>query len=426
MAPRVGFAQLILGHQNYYEPLVLAYRLLGWDCVLFIRPELERRFREIGCQWLDTVEIVQFKGRGVDEYHRFVEDESRSLDLLIYDEVYGDVDSLFRFRPSCPLILSLHDVNRWLQKGSTGCISAWKNEYRRRCVVRRAYCLQVLSGEQVNYIHQKKLYSGKIFTCAAGHYEEVGTSNHPRRHTRPVTFSIPGSVHPLKRNYESVVDSVAGIRDNLGQPVRLAILGAPCSEKGHALLGRLRETASLKGVELVSYDLFIDEDEFGRRMMETDVLVGDFPDFFRSGHTLEYYGQTKVTGIFANQIRYALPAVLSATCKPNPLLASSTVTFHDSTVLRRIVERFAADPRYLDMYQEKARMNSRYFTVERIAERIRESIVESLERGIFRKFSLDVTSDKPAERRSGYRDARRSLSAGTRTAAPSSCISGEG
>ena len=61
--------------------------------------------------------ILRKRGENIGHFLKRIEKNCKALDLLLINTIQSDYLSFVNFSPCCPSVLTIHNVNKWLNRG---------------------------------------------------------------------------------------------------------------------------------------------------------------------------------------------------------------------------------------------------------------------------------------------------------------------
>lgn len=376
---RMGILGLVWQHAPLLDSLLTGFRMAGFRPALYGPEEVRKSLVSAKAASLDGVDWSEVDDFQTESLLTRLEEESKHLELLIVDGVHRHTNQYLYFRPSCPCILNLHNVNKWLRPRLGMSRSCWSNAVLKHRILQQFDAVNVISRNLLDYLRRRTSYRGPVFCVPSALYEPRGEPNDGEDGdpNGKVTFTIPGAVGSFKRNYDEVLDALAQLKPELAARTRLYLLGPPLGESGRNAIKRCRQMNS-EGWDIVCFDDFVSVPDFESYMEETDVLIGPVQPSMSRSIEREFYGQSKETAVIWDQIRRGVPAILPTHYHPNPSLAPATISYKGSSGLHRAMRRLIENRGDLRDLKSKAIRCSLEFTADKVAEYIERELLPQL------------------------------------------------
>ena len=287
----------------------------------------------------------------------FVEDVQKreGLDCIIvpsveyHPEWYGALSTLKR--EDVELIIGIHNINYIFANERKGLLKSF---------LENADSYFVIDGELKNTLASlgvnKKVY---LFPPLYG----LEGITREERDKEPVVFTVTGAVDSNRKDYEIVIDAIKTIPE-LYPYIKLVLLGNADNDYGKDIYNQLKELET-NGLQYEMFFKRIPQEVFDEKMERTDCIIGPVVVKTKHRETIEYYGQTKASGIIGDVIKYGLPAIITDEMIIPEDLKDSVVTYNTKKGLTEAIKTFI-DPFSLEKYKERAIENSEKYTLEKL------------------------------------------------------------
>ena len=180
-----------------------------------------------------------------------------------------------------------------------------------------------------------------------------------------VRFVITGLVEKERKDYEFVVSSLSQASDILPS-IELVLLGSASGGYGRHIL-ELVEPLKQQGLSVISFDRFVEDEEFESIMREASCIIGPVRSHTKTQMFDEVYGQTKLSGTVCDMVQYMLPAIVPRDLDmPSDLKGSYLKYANDQEFIKAI--RLILDPEKCDELRQAAICNSGKYTLEKVCE----------------------------------------------------------
>gem|GEM_PF-4767133 len=275
--------------------------------------------------------------------------ENRSWVLLLLAFIYGR---------RC--IATLHNMNygfgrTWQKKpGPRGILNRW--------CCRRMMSLATLSSTEeflLEYAEHHWAYKSPKILIPYSLYR--GALHAPPANSEPV-FVVPGSVHPLRRDYELIRETFEALFES-GRKARLIFLGKCGTDSFGNALRSWCEVQRGKGFAVDWYDGFLSAEEFESRLAQCDFILSPIKTHIPFLGVQEVYGLTKGSALVFDAIRHSKFGIYPSHFTVDKSFAAATATFANKEELFHLIARIVDDPAHGRALAEAARAAALNFTV---------------------------------------------------------------
>lgn len=123
--------------------------------------------------------------------------------------------------------------------------------------------------------------------------------------------AVPGSVDKRRKDYDFIVDLFRELLPEIKQPIKLTLLGKADVKAQECWIKPLLDLASAHPhFSFQWYNRRIEQEQFDATMQTVDFLLAPVQPYYYFKTYKEQYGQTKMSGINADIIRYLKPCFL--------------------------------------------------------------------------------------------------------------------
>jgi hypothetical protein len=127
----------------------------------------------------------------------------------------------------------------------------------------------------------------------------------------PVNITIPGTISDEGRDYEMVVQAWRRIIPKLKLPVQLILAGRPKGIYGEKITRKIEELVN-ENFSVLLFKKSIPQLEYEDILTQTDFVILPLKKRVKYGIYQEINGLSKITGSVNDQIRFAIPALISS------------------------------------------------------------------------------------------------------------------
>ena len=266
-----------------------------------------------------------------------------SVDMAVFDEIYGSLMSLVCFflfhRIRAKKYFILHNANTWLNPRLI-----LKGRYLLQCLARRFLLKQMnglitISSNIKEYIHTSHGYQGKIFplpfTMPSKSFAQSSSEK------EYLTFCVPGVINAEQRSYELILDAFENLWIKHDEKVALKFVGKfEKNELTQKLFERCQSLQEKYGEnKLKFWTSSLNQDLFEQEFSGSDVVILGHHAYCSISRNIEIYGLSKESGITYQILKYGLPVIA-----PRRLLLMDTIPqgilrYSDSESLEKLVSQ---------------------------------------------------------------------------------------
>lgn len=178
-----------------------------------------------------------------------------------------------------------------------------------------------------------------------------------------VRLVVTGSVDPSRKDYGMLADAFERLPDAWGR-LSLEFTGKAAGAYADGIVERFRKMEE-GGLEFVSHKEFVPIEQFSRSMDRADFIVAPIVTETAVRGIRETYGQTKISGLQLDMIKYARPAMAIAGMRIGEELQDSLMTFRDADELAERIRETLKDG-FPEEMRERALRNSEKFLPEKL------------------------------------------------------------
>lgn len=178
----------------------------------------------------------------------------------------------------------------------------------------------VYSESQKTYLTQfiddKRILSFPF--CIHQNTEDLSIKNQKLR------ICIPGMVDPHRRDYDGLFKMLAHHSNDFKEKLTVDLLGF-VPDTGKYLISKIKQLNKV-GIEVLSNEEFISKDVYQKRLLSSDIILGNLKVNLNSQSK---YGETKETGVIFNLIKAAKPGIFPSDYPIPKELKSICISYHD-------------------------------------------------------------------------------------------------
>jgi|SRR5688572_23254705 len=320
-----GNAEVVLIDFSHYEVVAAFIRILAPAC---------RRVTVIAPQWIigtiertvglehDNLDLLMIPDESLDSI-KSVERilATGSFDLCVVSTINENYEA---WRRSLGIfagkkIVVIHNANFWFQKRRHLKLFRVPRGREHRSMLRLARdadAVVALSGAVKSYIHEKYGRSWQVVestTCIAGSaFKQLSGTGQLR-------LVVPGQIERHRRDYDLLLRAVKRIGKDR---IALHLLGLPFGDYGQAIIETCRQMVA-EGFGIFWNDTYVSQGEFDKAMSECSAILSPIVVETSYAGISETYGRSKITGVFADIVRYRIPAIVPASLQAPVQLESA-------------------------------------------------------------------------------------------------------
>ena len=383
---RIGIIELMNSHYTLVDTLTRVFTEKNEDEVYIFINETARE----KMSYLSHFPNVNILTRSKDEKMGDFVDKinTLNLDLQFITTLEYNLSDFLKFPRPGSTNLFIHNLNNWTGKGSFALVA---ESLREKPFHLKKFLVYIKRA--IFYPFLRKKIAGRIlsnggkFVVLTERLKEHLANNFPREQIIVIPFRIyqpeimdsspgneklrvciPGLLNTRKRDYRSVIGLIENDSHFYKENVIFDFLGKIPHPPGQEEKSVLKQISKLKdeGIELITYDDYIDTGPFNENIAKADILLGNMYINLAS----ETYGITKETGVIFNMVSAGKPVLLPSGYFAEPDLEKGIVRFENYEDLDRKIKSLVHDREALSDIKSKAvRAASNYS-----AENVRNSV----------------------------------------------------
>lgn len=333
--------------------------------------------------------VLKKDNEGLNSFLKRVEKIcNEKIDLLLINTLQVScfyLPRFFGFHPRSKTIMTVHTANAWLKP---------KPVFKLRKLIRtidtnlssfivskiilpRFDAINVIYPPIKDYILEETNYNKKIFTLPFNFFDE--TREVDKKENKKIQFVIPGQIEEHRREYKVIIDAFEKLFNNFNEKIDLYLLGYPVGNYGKQILKRCKRMKK-KGYNIFTFDTFVPEGEYNEIILKSDFIISPIKIKTRGmGEIQEIYGVTKGSAVVFEAIQYAKPLVVPYKFNIIKELKSSTLKYHDSNDLAKILIEFIDDRKKLLDFKTAALKNSKCFSLDILQEYFVKEILDKVD-----------------------------------------------
>jgi len=210
-----------------------------------------------------------------------------------------------------PYYVTTHNINLWFSKFEIS--KQWKKVVEQLClkiILMKARGVNVLSENMKRYLRNKFHYRRVINIFPFLVYDEKNTFTNINN---KIKLTVPGTIDPLRRDYELLLRVLNRLVNNSKAIDRLIIelLGYPNHIKAKKIINEFNKL-NKKGLEVIYYDRFVRKEVYETQLSSSDFILGIVNT---TNIKKEKYGVTKDTGLNYAMIQSGIPGIFPSEFK---------------------------------------------------------------------------------------------------------------
>lgn len=291
--------------------------------------------------------------------------------LNTIDRDYKDVWHFLK-KQSVPYLITIHNINTWLCPPFTLNRIALKNYYYRKKIVKRSSMVAVQEELFIDYIKNKKIYKKPLVTIphTLKELEPVKINNDK------IIITIPGGIDGVRRDNDLTLDVIEEV-NKLSDRFHFVFAGRVTGHLGERIMKRKKE---LKKRGLSIQHVYDEQSNFAfdEQMKISDIILLPLNVNTKYEGITEIYGNTKVTGVIYDMMRFCKPGIVPEELVVPPTMKGSLITYKNKNDLVKILLTLANDREKLRELNNNAEKNSFYYTENEIRNRVLPQIKNNL------------------------------------------------
>lgn len=250
------------------------------------------------------------------------ENANVKFDKIIVNTMYDNIPAFYdlyvkHFKTSS-LFITLHNLKYSLQLRRVFQIyPKYRNRNQRflHKLLKESTAIIVLSENLKKYIKRRTLFFHKkvlVIPYNIADSEFIQNRFTLMKSNKTINIVVPGIIEERRKDYLGILFYLNSIASKYR--MKIVLLGTPVSDYGKKVVNYcnvMREN----GVEINYYNCTVEQNEFDKVMLESDVIIAPINVKTNFNCVTEYYGKTKETGIHFDIIRYCIPAILPISLK---------------------------------------------------------------------------------------------------------------
>jgi glycosyltransferase involved in cell wall biosynthesis len=307
---------------------------------------------EVYClkKYSEIYQVLNFRNRG---------------DVVVYNTI-SVKNSIFTFLTSLgngSNIYYIRNANSWLKYSwhYTTIIDFFTRNisiFLKKIMLAHSGMVLVENGRLKNYLISQSFFRVEVIP-----FKLLSEISCAHKSSQRIQFMIPGLIDFSRKKIDIVVEAFKLLDEEVREKVCLTLLGRT---KGPIEEEKCREWKSILGNGFTYFSSFVPVWKFSEKMAECDVVVCAFKVQHKCPHFSETYGLTRGSGVDAHAISHSLPLIVNSDFGVDDEYESSTIKFHDSEGLCRIITELVNSPESFNKLKWAANYNAQNYSLNSI------------------------------------------------------------
>ncbi len=268
--------------------------------------------------------------------------------------------------PQARVILTIHDVNCFFQKGS---FSDWKQLMKwtsRKLLLRETEGLNVIAETMIAHLRTQVNNRVPLFHIPGAVFEHVVA---PLTVQDKIRLVVPGTIDKRRRNYDDVF-LLCELLEEAALPVEIILLGGYNGNYGKAIIAKARHW-NAQFTSIKSYDTpLIPQAEYDRVMQQAHFLFCPVEVHTKiCGNVTEVYGISKSSGALSDAVRHAKPVILPEAYKITSSMQQACFRYKTLNEITDLMYKIFREAPAYQLWQENALRYAKWFTIQQVRER---------------------------------------------------------
>jgi glycosyltransferase involved in cell wall biosynthesis len=292
--------------------------------------------------------------------------ETNKIDAVIFNTIDEDYREVWRFikKLNIPFFITVHNVNTWLNPPITFNLHALKNYYHRKKILQKSRGLIVQEELFIDYIQQNKLYT-KPITAVPHTLNEKQITAHKNNFLR---IAIPGAIDGNnRRDYTFCLSAIEKIGKK-NPEITFVFIGQIYYQEGESVYAKIVALQN-KGYNILHKFDITSNKLFDNEMEQCDIVFMPVKVNTKYEGIPEIYGQTKVTGVLYDMMRFQKPGIIPIEHVVPPTMKSSVLTYSSEDEFVNKILELDKNKSTINDLLKNAIENSQYYSKESIKSR---------------------------------------------------------
>lgn len=365
---------------RHYEMVYVLFRIFNLpenEIIFLVDENVKEKLESSSAPSLKRHTLVKQieKEKSTDYFKRCTEELKKfKPDFLLLntiDKDYKDVSDFLK-SVSFPYLITIHNINTWLNPPFTLNRVALKNYFYRKKIVKGSSMIVVQEELFIHYIKKKKLCKKPVITIPHTLREEDPLNLKNEK----ILIAIPGGIDGVRRDNDLSLDVIEEVNKKSDR-FQFIFAGNVLGHLGEIIMARMVHLQK-QGLDIQHIYDNTSNKTFDKLMKRCDVIFLPLNVTTKYEGITEIYGTTKVTGVIYDMMRFCKPGIVPAEMAVPPTIKGSILSYRHKSELVKIILSLASDKNRLHEMKKKAEENSLYYTEEKIRNRVLPVLKEKL------------------------------------------------
>lgn len=300
---------------------------------------------------------------------------SNDIDIVIFNTIDREYHLVWKLIKKIPskVFITIHNINTWLNPPFTLNKIALKNYYFRTRMLKKSEGIIVTEDLFINFIKQRKLYKKKVLVLPF----TLNTKNYHHTPNKQLRVAIPGTIDGNnRRNYQLAISAIEKIHE-IDDSIQFVFLGPVIAKEGQEVFSKISNLIG-KGVNIEHKFDTQSNKIFENEMIKCDVVFMPVVVNYKYEGINEKYGQTKVSGVLYDMMRFQKPGIIPAEHIAPPTMQTSIITYNSEADFIEKLIALNKNRTTLEKYLKCAEDNSIYYSTGNVKERFLPKLFESV------------------------------------------------
>jgi hypothetical protein len=288
-----------------------------------------------------------------------------NIDAIVLNTVDVHYKSTWKFvkQLSIPVFITIHNINTWLNPPFTLNRKALGYYYYRKKMIARSGGIILQEELFIDYVKNNTGYKKPLFAFPY----TLNDKQTPLPSNSKLVVAIPGAIDGHRRDNDfslSVIKKVSAKNKN----VQFVFLGGIVGHLGEKIYEQMNQLQR-EGCDILH---FYDKNSnviFDEQMSNCDIVFLPLIVETKYEGITEIYGKTKATGVLYDLMRFQKPCLAPEALVIPPTIRNCVISYkNENDFVDMIIDLETNRPKVIQLLNN-AKVNSEYYTVEKIKER---------------------------------------------------------
>ncbi|MBP7807792.1 MAG: hypothetical protein KA163_00730 [Bacteroidia bacterium] len=308
--------------------------------------------------------IVTNDFKNIDEFFKAcIEHITKyNIEVIVFNTIDVHYKNTWDFikQLKIPVFITIHNINTWLKPPFTLNKTALSYYYYRKKILAKTSGIILQEELFMDYVKTKTNYKKPLFALP----HTLKEKETPLPKNQKLVVAIPGAIDGHRRDNDfslSVIEKVNAKNKN----IRFVFIGEIVGHLGERLYVKMQEL-NKKGCDILHYYDKNSNKVFDEQMSACDIVFLPLLVETKYEGITEIYGQTKVTGVLYDLMRFQKPCIVPQNLVIPPTMKDSVVSYKDENDFVDLVLKLESDRTSVTVLLNNAKQNSEYYTAEKI------------------------------------------------------------